>query len=239
MQPKIIALRLRTSHEAVKKAIQREMESGHSRIVLSHEGGWYRAARNIDRLRSMRSVTRLELHGLKLEGKCHSKNAGHSIIAAAPRKYRKRGTYKDTFEGRIITVTIHEMGLIEVFLEASHAPLDFGLFEKFSYWLYGTFNGLVLDLDWKISELGINADAHEMQVDGLKRMSLRSWRNAWFQIYQKEKDVVRFETHIMPSISLQDGLSIMGQFVDWTERVRRESELPSQSIQNDKPGGYA
>ena len=236
MSPKIIAVRLNAKSASVRKAIQREIESGYPRIVSVGHGGWYRAARNIDRLRSMSAVARIELHGIKLEGNCHAMNAGHSIVTAAARRYRKRGTFKETFEGRVVTIIVHEMGLIEVFLETSRTPIDFAMFEKFCYWLYGTMNGLVLDSAWQIVELGINADAHNLQMDGLKRISLRSWRNAWFQIYQKEKDVVRFETHTVPQMKLQDCLSVMGQFVNWVDQLQRG---PAPSIPADKPGGYA
>ncbi len=221
MQPKIIASRLRTSHTAVKKAIQRELESGNSRIVRIEHGGWYRCTKNIDRVRALNAVTKIEVHGIKLEGMCHSANGGHSIVAQSIQKYRKRGIFKEQFEGRVVTVIVHEMNLVEVFLETSRVPLDFPMFEKFCYWLYGMMNGVVLDSAWKVVQLGLNADAHRLEMSDKQKMSLREWRNAWFQMYQKEKDVVRFETHIMPNLQLSDCLAIMSQFVDWTEKVRR------------------
>jgi len=226
MQPKMIATRLRASRDAVKKAIQRELESGHSRIVSAQIGGWYRAARNIDRIKALGAATRIELHGIKLEGMCHPANAGHSISSSSSHKYRKRGIFKETFEGRVVTIIVHEMNLVEVFVETSKVPMDFPMFENFCYWLYGKMDGIVLDSAWKIVELGINADAHNLMVDGIKRISLKNWRNAWFQIYSKEKDVVRFETHIMPDMQLTDCLSVMGQFVDWVEQVRKAATPP-------------
>lgn len=233
MPPKVISTRLRARPASVRKAIQREMDSGHSRIVSVGHGGWYRAARNIDRIRALGTAVRLELHGIKLEGKCHAANAGHSIVAASSHKYRKRGIFKEGFEGRVVTIIVHEMNLVEVFLETSKVPMDFTMFEKFCYWLYGKMDGIVLEFEWRIVELGINADAHNMMTDGLKRISLKDWRNAWFQIYQKEKDVVRFETHIMPDLQLQDCLSIMGNFVNWVETTRRA--IPEQTEQKYTP----
>jgi hypothetical protein len=235
MQPKMIATRLRVSRGAVKHAIQRELDSGHPRIVTAQVGGWYRVARNIDRIKALGAATRIELHGIKLEGMCHPTNAGHSISSSSSHKYRKRGIFKETFEGRVVTIIVHEMNLVEVFLETSKVPMDFPMFGNFCFWLYGKMDGIVLDSAWKIVELGINADAHNLMLDGLKRISLKAWKNAWMQIYAKEKDVVRFETHIMPDMQLADCLSVMGQFVDWVEKVQRQA--PTQPEEKYIPKG--
>jgi hypothetical protein len=237
MQPKLIATRLRVSHGAVKKAIQRELKSGRPRITSTVSGGWYRATRNIDRIKALGAATRIELHGIKLEAMCLSANGGHSLGTQSPWQYRKRGIFKETFEGRVVTIIVHDMNLVEVFIETSKIPMDFILFENFCFWLFGKMDGIVLESAWKVVQLGINADAHGLEMVDNKRLSLREWRNAWFAMYQKEKDVVRFETHIMPDLNLHDCLAVMGQFVDWTEKVRKAAPPPAQPEEKYIPKG--
>jgi len=213
LTPKTIASHLRgASHEAVKKTIQRELRKPLPRIVLAHRG-WYRAAFNIDRLRNLSTVKRIGLHGIKLEGKCPLANTGYSLASLSARKYRKRGIYSDSFNGRAVTITVHEGGLVELWLKTSKNPLDFTEFDHFCYWVYGMFSGVVLEHTWTLSQLGINVDTEVLELDGFKKLSLKHWRNAWFQIYQKEKDLLRQEIHIMPDMKLQDALTIMHSLV--------------------------
>lgn len=213
LTPKTISSRLRgASHEAVKKTIQRELLTSLPRIVLCRKG-WYRSALNMDRLRCLETAKHIGLHGIKLEGKCPPGNTGYSFASVSNRKYRKRGIYSDSFNGRVVTITVHEGGLVEVWLRASKNPLGFDEFDHFCYWVYGMFSGSVLEHSWKLSQLGINVDTHVMDLDGLQRLSLKNWRNAWFQIYQKEKGLLRQEVHIMPDMKLQDALTIMHGFI--------------------------
>ena len=206
--PKFISLKTKATFPSVRQAIKRELESPLPKIVHVRRG-WYRAAFNIDRLRSLTTTKRIGLHGIKLEGKCHNANTGYSLASQSTRKYRKRGIYPDSFNGRVVTITVHSKGLVELWLKTSKNPLGFEEFDKFCYWVYGMFSGVVLEHTWKLSQLGINVDTEVLELDGFKKLSLKHWRNAWFQIYQKEKGLLRQEFHLMPDLKLQDALTIM------------------------------
>lgn len=229
MSPKALASRLRASHEAVKKVVQRAMQDPIPRIAQAHKG-WYRAALNIDRLRSLDTAKTIGVHGIKIEGKCPRGNTGYSLARQSIHQYRKRGIYSDSFEGRVVTITVHEGGLVEVWLRTSQHTLDFPMFDHFCYWLYGKFSGIVLEHTWMLKQLGINVDMKILELDGLQKLSLKNWRNAWFQIYQKGKDVVRAEAHVMPNMKLQDALAVMHHFV---QAVNEMQYTPPPEDKND------
>ena len=41
-----------------------------------------------------------------------------------------------------------------------------------------------------------------------------TFRNAWFQIYQRGEDSVRFETHMFPNLHLEEAMMILRQLVE-------------------------
>jgi len=212
MQPKRIAFELGVGEASVRKALQRELKSEQPRIVRPSRG-WYRIFHNCDRIRALGAVERIELHGIKSEGRCHGANAAYRIVTEAARSYRNRGIYKESFEGRVVTVTVHAEGLVEVFLGTSMNPMDFRTFDRFCYWLFGKTDGIVPPGTWKVVQVGINADAKGLRMDGISSLSLKMWRNAWAQVYQKEMDVVRIESHLQTDLTVDEALSILGTFV--------------------------
>src|SRR4030042_296479 len=71
-------------------------------------------SKTLDAIRRILSGKRIELHGIVLNGICRNANAPHSLATNAFKTYRKRGYYKETFNGRAVSIAVHEMGLVEV-----------------------------------------------------------------------------------------------------------------------------
>ncbi|MDD5323593.1 MAG: hypothetical protein PHD43_23910 [Methylococcales bacterium] len=216
--PKFISLKLKgVSHEAVKKAIQRELKDPRSRIVRVREG-WYRYAHSIDTFKEVSGAKRLGIHGIQLKGLCPSKDTRYFLQQNADLKIKGMGEYSKEFNGRPITIRVYrESPTVLVWLKATKNPLDFEEFDKFAYWLYGWASGKVLDTSWTVTEWGWNVDFVDMDMtkSGFKQLTLHAFRNAWFRMYQKKADLLRVEAHLTPKdASLQDVLRIFTQMMD-------------------------
>lgn len=230
VQPKIIASRIHSRPATVRKEICRMLAEPMPPIVQVREG-WYRSSFDIDKLRALKTQKRIGLHGIKIEGICRAESIGYSLLQTSSHQYRKRGIFGEVFNGRSVTITVHQKGMIEVWVNASKAPLGFEEFDRFCFWLHGKFSGIVLEHEWKISQIGINCDIEQMHIDGFKSMTLKAWRNAWAQIYQKQKDVVRLEVHMVPDMRLQDALNVIGSF---KEMIETQGEVPYSPPPTDR-----
>jgi hypothetical protein len=207
-QPKLIALRIKRHHEAVRKALARMLDEEIPPIVQTHRG-WYRIAWGIDELKNLENEIRVGLHGLKLQAYLpEHRDADNTPLSLSPQKfkeYRKRLSFKDfNFMGYPVTVTVHQTGLVEVFLNSSNNPIGFLDFEKFKFFLQGRFSSVIDWNDWDVVQWGLNADINNMRIEGAKSVKLQVFRDAWFQLYQKREDVVRAEVHSTKSIQAED-----------------------------------
>ena len=109
--PKFISLKLKgVSHEAVKKAIQRELKDPRSRIVRVREG-WYRYAHSIDTFKEVSGAKRLGIHGIQIKGVCPSKDTRSFLWQNAPIRIKGMGEYSMEFNSR----PDHDKGLAEQF----------------------------------------------------------------------------------------------------------------------------
>lgn len=216
--PKFISLKLKgVSHEAVKKAIQRELKDPRSRIVRVREG-WYRYAHSIDTLKEVSGAKRLGIHGIQVKGACPSKDTRSFLWQNAGFKIKSMGEYSLEFNGRPVTIRVWQNSpTVLVWLKATKNPLDFDEFDKFVYFLYGWASGKVVETSWTVTEWGWNVDFVDMDMtkSGFKALTLHAFRNAWFRMYQKKADLLRIEAHLTPKdASLQDVLRIFTQMMD-------------------------
>jgi hypothetical protein len=216
--PKFISLKLKgVSHEAVKKAIQRELKDPRSRIVRAREG-WYRYAHSIDTFKEVSGAKRLGIHGIQIKGVCPSKDTRSFLWQNAGLKIKSMGEYSMEFNARPVTVRVWQNSpTVLVWLKATKNPLDFEEFNQFCYFLYGWASGKVSETSWTVTEWGWNVDFVDMDMtkSGFKVLTLHAFRNAWFRMYQKKADLLRIEAHLTPKdASLQDVLRIFTQMMD-------------------------
>lgn len=216
--PKFISLKLKgVSHEAVKKAIQRELKDPRSRIVRVREG-WYRYAHSIDTFKGVSGAKRLGIHGIQIKGLCPSKDTRSFLWQNAGLKIKGMGEYSMEFNSRPVTIRVWQNSpTVLVWLKATKNPLDFDEFDKFVYFIYGWASGKVVETSWTVTEWGWNVDFVDMDMtkSGFKVLTLHAFRNAWFRMYQKKADLLRIEAHLTPKdASLQDVLRIFTQMMD-------------------------
>jgi hypothetical protein len=228
--PKTISMDLHLNHGTVKRALRRLLAERDSPIVSLHRG-WYRHKMNIDVIARIDKAKRIELHGIKLEGVCLQDNTGYCLAGQAKHRYRKRGFYDELFEDRSVRVTVHEMGLVEVWLSTSNKPMSFHQFDRFLSWVKGLL-GFVAPWSWQIKQIGLNVDCREMVLDGIRSIKLAYFRNAWFQAYQRGEDTVRFEVHMLPHMALDEALFVLRQLIE-TDIPSRDPPYQSSTLKDD------
>jgi len=189
------------SYEAVNKCVQRSLIDAKSKIVKVREG-WYRAARTPEMMSKVATAKRLGIHGIAIAGKCPDDSTRSRLLRDSNIKINHNGQYSFEFLGRHITITLYPKSpTILVQLQATNNPLTFEEFNGFCFWLFGWgANERILDHTWNIKQWGWNLDFVnlDMTKSGFKRITLKAFRNDWFQIYQKQRDVLRVEAHMNP-----------------------------------------
>ena len=230
---------------AVKKSIQRALVDPKSKIVKVHEG-WYRAARTPEMMSKVATAKRLGIHGIEIAGKCPDDPTRSRLMSNSDIKINSNGQYSFEFLGRIITITLYPRSpTILVQLSSTNNPLTFEEFNGFCFWLFGWgATAKILDHTWEVKQFGWNVDFLnlDMTKSGFKRITLKAFRNDYFQIYQKHKDVVRFEAHMNPrDMNLTDMqrciLVLMGAIGNGNGNG--EAAAPAQMVPPDRPEGYA
>jgi hypothetical protein len=228
--PKDIAFVLKLRHHTVTKALSRMLAKENCPIMSDHRG-FYSYGKTPDAIRKVLSGKRVELHGIVLNGLCRNENTAHSFATTASKTYRKRGYYKETFNGRIISITVHEMGLIELQCSTSDRPMGYMEFRDFTIWTKAKFDGIVWENDWILMQLGLNIDTHDLRLDGVSSIKLKVFEKAWFQMYQKDKDL-RTEVHLTPKLPLDRAMRLMEHLVNMNPGQQVEefkSSLPEKA----------
>lgn len=216
VMPKTIARALRIPHNTAKSECMRILAEFDSPIVRTRRG-WYRHKISIDTIQGMPGQKRIGFHGIKLEARCNQDNTGYCLTGTY-RTYRRRRTWEKCFEGRWVTIVVHERGLVEVWVKASEQCFDYLTFARYQAWVKGLVE-FVPESSWFVIQLGVNVDVVGLQLDGLKSVKLSSFLNGWFQIYQKGEDAVRFECHTVPKLTVPELLDM----------IKRIAEPPSRN----------
>lgn len=155
------------------------------------------------------TAKRLGIHGVEIAGKCPDDPTRYRLLRDSTLKINHNGQYSFEFLGRPVTITLYPKSpTILVQLQASNNPLTFEEFNGFCFWLFGWgARENILEHTWQVKQYGWNLDFVnlDMTKSGYKRITLKAFRNDWFQIYQKQRDVLRVEAHLNPrDLSLTD-----------------------------------
>lgn len=87
-------------------------------------------------------------------------------------------------------------GTLVIYLSASQNPLDYEEMTDFVGWLRGICDPLDPEQKLELRHLGLNRDHRRWELDGFQRIRLVAWKNAFRQVYQKRKEIVRDEAHL-------------------------------------------
>lgn len=178
-------------------------------------------------------ITKLEnpdtkLHGIKLEFniaennkiKIHGISAQSNILSfldanrfeLVKNKFGtslRRWSKGIFFMDRWVTITVHEKGLVEVFCRCGDNPLSFQDFVRFGDFLSGFFQSVMLfkSNEVLVRQVALNRDFWELNLDGVRSVTLHRFRNDWARVYQRHDGCVRFEHHLCLDITLDDAFN--------------------------------
>lgn len=183
--------------------------------------GYFQAKANLETIALIESPE-TKLHGIKIEIKrIEGISSQHNILDWLKAKHfrpisnsngtpLKRYTKETGWHDRWTTITIHESGLIEIFLNASKMPLTYEEFCSFCDFMDGYFEPFYFTRNNAyVTQLGMGKDFEEMHLDGITCIRLHKFKNDWCSIYENEDGRVRFEHHLKLNISLEDAINIM------------------------------
>lgn len=214
---KMIALALGAKPASVRKELTRLTKAVPPKVVKEHHG-FYRACTDLGILRRIAAGKPVLFHNIQLGGICRNMNSKLLIEAKVPckKRYRKRGYYNLSFEGRNLSITLFDSGMMRLELNASMSPLDYLGWSRYRAFL----EGLLGDIgDLELTNVDVHTDIREMQLQELKGMRVRVFDNAWFHIYQKTEDILRVEVSMVPK-SLK--------FVEACEIIRGLTAIPTE-----------
>ena len=194
---KLIAIGVKAKPASVRKELTRLIREDRPRIVRTQHG-FYRASTDLGIMRRQLTGKPILFHSLQIEGICHNKNTKliFAAISESKKHYRKRDYYRWAFEGRTVSITLFDNGLMQMWLNASQNPLDFMTWQRFRAFLEGRIPEYVGDL--VVKQVDVHTDMREFQIQEFQGLRLKVFDNAWMHLYQKTEDLLRLEVSMVP-----------------------------------------
>jgi len=125
---------------------------------------------------------------------------------------KKRLVYCFYFENdrdRLVTVTVHFNGRLDIYLNCSNHPVNFFEFRDILSYTRGMVGFLGPFVDARVVEFGEAKDFRCVRMSGCNEVSLRVFLNHWFRIYNKESlGVTRVEQHVRCDVPVSELLSL-------------------------------
>lgn len=110
-------------------------------------------------------------------------------------KSRYKGIW---WEGRDITITVHECGLIEIYIGCNDNPMDFMLLVRFNEWLHGYMHGVADFSVMMVRQFAANKDFKFISLEGITNITMKQFMNTVSRIYYKrEIHATRIEQHMV------------------------------------------
>ncbi len=124
--------------------------------------------------------------------------------------FQKRRFKRIWWEGRDVTITIHECYLIEIWVKSSENPLGYVELIRLKEYLHGFLHNIADFRNVMVRQAGVNKDYRQLRLEGISSVSLRVFTNALSRIYYKESiGAVRIEQHWKGKINFEDVISLI------------------------------
>ena len=152
------------------------------------------------------------LHGIMVSMNTASKlqKAIHGITSTNYKKDLKNLGFKEKTNNRLIkalyyhnditrliTITVHEKGRIDIYLNCSKQPVNYFEFRDILNFCEGKLDFLSPFLDQRVIQFGMAKDFREIRLDGVNSLTLRAFMDSWFRVYNKDQlGVTRIEQHV-------------------------------------------
>ena len=101
---------------------------------------------------------------------------------------------------------------LQVSLPADRAPLEFEEIEQFWGWLEAMVGGEFNRDKLYLRKIGVHVDYWRWELDGIHKVRLTAWVNAYRQVYQKFRDLIRDEIHLtLRELKLKEAVELLGE----------------------------
>ena len=203
--------------------IRSELRRLHEKKVIHREShGFYRIKLDAETLYYLENPPTL-LHGImvsmnsvssKLQNDIHTISANLCNYGFAQTKGRNqkrwfKSLYYEDDADRIITVTVHKMGRIDIYINCSNHPVNYFEFRDILKFIEGNIVFLSPFSEQRVIQFGEAKDFRHIKMSGCNELSLRVFMNHWFRIYNKERlGVVRIEQHIKCDVPVSNLLDL-------------------------------
>jgi len=192
-------------------SIRSELRRLHDKGLIHREShGFYRIKMDSETLYNLENPPTL-LHGIMVSMDSVSQKLQNDIdtISANLHNYGfKQGTgrnrlrwtkafYYERDAERLITITVHKKGRIDVYLNCSNHPVNYHEFRDVLKFCEGQIFYLGPFSNQRVVSFGEAKDFRHVKMSGCNELGLRVFMNHWFRIYNKERlGVTRMEQHI-------------------------------------------
>jgi len=237
VQPKEVAMQIynkekhgdwRKFYQKIRRAMHRMAHSkpdAKCKRLKVHLHGYYGSYYNLqDVLRA--EDPELTIHGLVLEGKISTEKNNSVLMTLLGTPFGTQSeehrtdpdpsnggwTRSSSYEGRKVTITLYRTGTILIRIRSSKYPMTPSEFSGFNGWLNGLFNNEVPLMNLYVIEVGVGKDFRVLRLDGIKSIKWGVFTNAYWELYQKNEEVMRMALHLnfpKNEISLLDAINLL------------------------------
>jgi len=191
--------------------IRSELRRLHEKGILSREShGFYRIKMDAETLFYLERPPTL-LHGIMVSMNSASQKLQNDIDTISAilcnfgfiqgkgrniKRWFKSLYYEDDVD-RVITITVHRMGRIDLYINCSNHPVNYFEFRDILKFVEGNIVFLSPFSEQRVISFGEAKDFRHVKMSGCNELGLRVFMNHWFRIYNKERlGVTRMEQHI-------------------------------------------
>lgn len=226
-QPKQLENYLKMNINTIRSELRRLHEA---KKVIREKHGFYRIKMDPEAFYYLEKPPTL-LHGImvsmkwnrKLQNDIHGITADKRILDLFDRLknngFRQTdGKNKNRFvksfhyendSNRLVTVTIHFNGRLDVYINCSNHPVNYFEFRDILKYTQGTIDFIGPFQDQRVIQFGMAKDFKEIRLEGANSLTLRAFMNNWFRVYNKERlGVTRVEQHITTDVPVDTFVSM-------------------------------
>lgn len=229
--PAQIARELKHSTSTVSKEISRLRDrrdsQGNPYLVPVGSGGW-RAFIDLEKLVDIEQ-SQVCVHAIQASMRVPLRDPLPLTAPGGAWKHdESNGQHRltDWWGSHRLTVTLSPGGMCQVSLAASDTALTPEGFDLFLQWLDGWMTAQRIPFRVEMAtmdNLELNRDGMRMSIADCRRFKMQQWRNAWAQVYQKDRDRLRAEIRLTKgrdyALRMDEAASVVDRLVRRPESI--------------------
>ena len=173
---------------------------------------------------SMDLVQKLQkgIHGITSQ-KCNLEDNG--FVFKSNKRFVKSFYFRDDVD-RLVTITVHEKGRVDVYLNCSNRPVTFFEFREILVYVEAKIDFLGFFSNQRVVQFGMAKDFKEIRLEGASCLTLRIFMDNWFRVYNKERlGVTRVEQHVRCNVGVDTFVSLFERVFLPTVNGHREDSF--------------